>query len=73
MSLYDGRRHLLGRQLLCTGLILIGTTAAHASPDSPKVRELQRKTTLVAYVLTYINTLLSVLVKLEVRNDTENE
>ena len=33
MSLYDGRRHLLGRQLLCTGLILVGTTAAHASPD----------------------------------------
>jgi iron complex outermembrane receptor protein len=33
MSLYDGRRHLLGRQLLCTSLILIGTTAAHAGPD----------------------------------------
>ena len=33
MSLYDGRRHLLGRQLLCTSLILIGTTAAHAAPD----------------------------------------
>jgi len=33
MSLYDGRRHLLGRQLLCTSLILIGTTASHASSD----------------------------------------
>src|SRR3984957_11330819 len=33
MSLYDGRRHLLGRQLLCTSLILVGTTAAHATPD----------------------------------------
>jgi len=33
MSLYDGRRHLLGRQLLCTSLILVGTTAAHAAPD----------------------------------------
>src|ERR1700677_4614971 len=33
MSLYDGRRHLFGRQLLCTSLILIGTAAAHAAPD----------------------------------------
>ena len=34
MSLYDGRRHLLGRQLLCTSLILIGSAAAHAGPDA---------------------------------------
>jgi iron complex outermembrane receptor protein len=33
MSLYDGRRYLLGRQLLCTSLIMIGTAAAHAAPD----------------------------------------